>query len=71
MARKGGVAAVVVLGVEPDRENAAPFGVGAVEAGVGPFVGEGAVDLAIGLWPVGAGPLVDRSGTGQGVCERC
>jgi hypothetical protein len=37
------VAAVMVVGMEPDAERVASFGVGAVGASVGPFVGEGAV----------------------------
>jgi hypothetical protein len=56
------VAAVVVVGVEPGAESLASFGVRAVGAGVGPFVGQGAVeafDLAVGLWPVGLGSFVD------------
>jgi hypothetical protein len=38
------VAAVVVVGVEPGDVSVASFGVVAVGAGVGPFVGEGAVE---------------------------
>jgi hypothetical protein len=38
------VSAVVVVGVEPGWESVAAFGVGAVEAGVGPFVEQGAVE---------------------------
>lgn len=68
------MAAAVVVGVEPDAESVAPFGVGAVEAGVGPLVSEGAVealDLAVGLGPVGPGPFVDGARAGQGFSEGC
>jgi len=60
------VAAVVIVGVEPSRE----FGVAAVEPGVGPFIGQGAVeslDLAVGLRPIGAcAPMLDVT---QGVTK--
>ena len=55
------MAAVVVVGVEPGGESVASLGVGAVGVGVGPFVGQGAVeafDFAVGLGPVGAGAFV-------------
>ena len=38
------MAAVVIVGVQPDGEFVAAFGVGAVEPFVGPFVGPGAVE---------------------------
>lgn len=59
MTAECGVAAAVIVVVEPFAECAAAFDVGAVEAGVGPFVGEGAVksfDVAVGLASVGSGP---------------
>jgi N-acetyltransferase len=34
----------VIVGVQPDRELSAALGVAGVELGVGPFVGEGAVE---------------------------
>jgi hypothetical protein len=55
------VAAVVIVGVQPSCELFAAFGVAVVEAGVGPLVGQGAVEslhLALGLGPVGAGLAV-------------
>ena len=61
MAAECGVAAVVIVGVEPVGEGIAPFGVAAVEAGVSPFVGQGAVEslhFAVGLGSVRSGPLV-------------
>ena len=58
MAAECGVAAVVIVGVQPPRELVTAFEVAGVEAGVGPFVGQGAVeafDFAVGLGSVGAG----------------
>jgi hypothetical protein len=49
---------MVIVGVQPDAEFVTAFGVACVEPGVGPFVGQGAVkalDLAVGLGPVGSG----------------
>src|ERR1700722_5811057 len=61
----------MVVGVQPGVKGGAAFGFGGVGAGVGPFVGEGAVepfDFAVGLGPVGAGALVGdaqvRAGSG-------
>jgi hypothetical protein len=51
----------MVVGVEPGVKCFAAGGLGGVGAGVGPFVGEGAVeplDFPVGLGPVGAGALV-------------
>jgi hypothetical protein len=44
LAAECGVAAVVIVGVQPGSELLAAFGVTGVEAGVGPFVGQGAVE---------------------------
>ena len=58
MAAECGVAAVVIVGVQPSRELVAAFAVAGVEVGVGPLVGQGAVeafDLTVGLGSVGAG----------------
>ncbi len=57
MAAECGVAAVVIVGVQPAGELGAAFGVAAVKPCVGPFVGQGAVEslhLSVGLWAVGA-----------------
>ena len=54
----GGVSPAMVVGVEPGAKGQAAVGLGGVGAGVGPFVGEGAVaalDFAVGLGPAGAG----------------
>src|SRR5215468_10150681 len=51
----------MVVHVQPGVKGGAAVGFGGVGAGVGPFVGEGAVvalDFAVGLGPVGAGALV-------------
>jgi hypothetical protein len=50
--------AVIVVGVEPVWQGAAAFVFGPVGLGVGPFVGQGAVEplhFAVGLGPVGPG----------------
>ena len=52
---------MVVLVVQPVAELATALRLGDVAAGVGPAVGQGAVeqfDLAVGLRPVRAGALV-------------
>src|SRR5580692_6175002 len=64
-----GVSAVIVVGVEPVWQGVAAGGFGGVRLGVGPFVGPGAVealDFAVGLGPVGAGPLVGDAELGAG-----
>jgi hypothetical protein len=56
------VGSVVIVVVQPGLEGLAAGGFAVVEAGVGPAVGQGAVeafDLAVGLWPVGPGAFVD------------
>src|SRR4051794_41369497 len=56
--------------MKPGGEGLASFGFGAVGAGVGPFLQQGAVqafDLAVGLWPVGAGAFVGDAGRGHGL----
>lgn len=70
VASECGVAAMVIVGVEPLGQCLAAVGFGSVGLGVGPFIEECAVvafDLAVGLWPVGAGAFVDDAGCGQGV----
>ena len=55
MAAECGVAAVVIVGVQPNGKFVAAFGVAGVETGVGPFVGQGAVKslhFSVGLRPV-------------------
>ena len=61
MAAECGVAAVVIVGVQPARVLLAALFVAGVEPGVGPFVGQGAVEafhFAVGLWPIGSGPAM-------------
>ena len=56
MAAECGVAAVVIVGVQPFGEFGAAFGVASVEPCVCPFVGQSAVKslyLAVGLGPIG------------------
>jgi hypothetical protein len=67
-----GVAAVVIVGVQPVDELGAAFGVAAVEAGVGLFVRQRAVKsfyFSVGLWPIrsGASVLDTAQGIGEGV----
>lgn len=62
----------MIVGVEPGGECFASLGVGAVRAGVGPFVGQGAVKslyLAVGLGPIwaSAAMLDVAKGVGEGV----
>src|SRR5215831_16409548 len=59
----------MVVGVQPGVKGGAAFGFGGVGPGVGPFVGQGAVvalDLAVGLGPVGAGALGGDAELGAG-----
>jgi hypothetical protein len=57
------VAAVVIVGVQPSWELIAAFDVAAVKPGVGPLIGQSAVEsfyLAVGLRPIGSGaPVLD------------
>ena len=49
---------MIVVGVQPVGQGGAALGFGSVAPGVGPFIGEGAVEafhFAVGLGPVGAG----------------
>ena len=58
MAAECGVAAVVIVGVQPVGKLDAAFGVASIKPRVGPFVGQSAVKslyLAIGLGPIRAG----------------
>jgi hypothetical protein len=60
----------MVVGVQPGVKGGAPFGFGAVGAGVGPFLQQRSVepfDFAVGLGPVGADALVGDLAGRQGV----
>jgi hypothetical protein len=64
------VGSVVIVEVQPRRQRISPGGLGVVEAGVGPAIGERAeeaFDLAVGLRPVGAGALVRDAQRGAGI----
>jgi len=68
----GGVHAVMVVAMEPAGKSAGAVGLAGVGAGVGPFVEQGAVealDLAVGLGPVGPAVLVDDAVLGEGGVE--
>ena len=72
MAAECGVAAVVIVGVQPGGERLAAFDVAAVQAGVGPFVGQGSVKpfhFAVRLGPVrpGSAMFYSRKGAGEWV----
>lgn len=73
LAAECGVGAVVIVVVQPGPERVGALGVAGVGAGVGPFVGQGAVkplDFPVGLGPAGTGPLVGHrraEGIGEGV----
>ena len=69
LASDGGVGSVVIVEVEP-AGRAVAGGFVTVEPGVGPAVGQGAVeafDLAVGLGSVGPGPFVGDAEVGAGV----
>lgn len=76
-----GVSEVMVVHVQPGIKRGAAFGSSGVGAGVGPFVGQSAVeafDRAVGLRPVGAGPFVNDAQADAGnrplvglVARRC
>jgi hypothetical protein len=58
LAAECGVAAVVIVGVQPPGEFVASLGIAGVEAGIGPFVGQRAVEplhFSVGLGPVWVG----------------
>jgi hypothetical protein len=58
VAAECGVCSVMVVDVQPWVKGGAPLGFCGAGAGVGPFVGEGAVaalDFAVGLGPAGPG----------------
>ena len=65
------MAAVMIVGVDEPGVRGHAFGFAEVEPGVGPFLTQGPVepfDLAVGLWPVGAGSFVsDRA---KGLSEK-
>src|SRR5476649_1887762 len=71
LASECAVAAVMIVGVDEPGVGGDAFGLAEVEPGVGPFLAQGPVgpfDLAVGLWPVGAGSFVcDRA---QGLGEK-
>src|SRR6202012_1859101 len=70
LALECGVSPVMVVGVQPGVKGGAPFGLGGVGAGGGPFVEQGAVEprhFPVCLRPVGAVPLVGDPGCGQGI----
>ena len=51
----------MTVGVDELGVGGGAFGFAEVEPGVGPFLAQGPVesfDLAVGLWPVGAGSFV-------------
>src|SRR5215469_7182887 len=61
----------MVVHVQPGVKGGAAFGFGGVGAGVGPFVGEGAVvalDFAVGLGVAGPGALVADGEQGASGC---
>ena len=68
LAVQGGVGSVVVVAVEPGLVGGFALGLVGVGVGVGPLEGQSAVealDLAVGLGPVGAGVAVLDAGCGQ------
>ena len=68
-----GVATVVVVAVQPWFEGGCAFGLTAVDADVGPLLGHRAVealDLAVGLRPVGPSPLRADAGGAAGSAEQ-
>ena len=68
LAVQGGVGSVVVVVVEPGLVGGLALGLAGVGVGVGPLEGQSAVealDLAVGLGPVGAGVAVLDAGCGQ------
>jgi hypothetical protein len=61
LAAECGVAAVVIVGVQPAGKLGAAFGVASVEPGVGPFVGQSAVKslhFAVRLGSIRSGPAM-------------
>lgn len=67
--RRGRCGSVGIVVVEPGRERLEAGCVGEVDAGVGPFVGEGAVeafDFPVGLRAIGAGAFVGDGIVGEG-----
>ena len=68
LAVQGGVGSVVVVVLEPGLVGGFALGLAGVGVGVGPLAGQRAVealDLAVGLGPVGAGVAVLDAGCGQ------
>lgn len=58
MAAECGVAAMVIVGMQPARELRAPFGIAGVEPRICPFIGKGSVEslhLAVRLGSIGFG----------------
>ncbi len=55
----------MIVVMQPVLVGSGAFGLRAVGLRIGPFGGQGAVeslDFAVGLWPVGPGPLVGDVG---------
>jgi hypothetical protein len=72
LAAERGMSAVMVVQMEPVVQGSGAFAVGSVGAHIGPFGQQGAVealDLAVGLGPVGAGEALDRSEVGDDLLE--
>ena len=64
-AAQGGVGSVVVVVVEPGQVGGLALGLAGVGVGVGPLTGHStvkALDLTVGLGPVGAGVAVLDAG---------
>ena len=73
LAVQGGVGSVVVVVVEPGLVGGLALGLAGPGMGVGPLTGHStveALDLAVGLGPVGAGVAVLDAGCGQDLVER-
>ena len=68
LAVQGGVGSVVVVVVEPGLVGGLALGLAGVGVGVGPLAGQStvkALDLAVGMGPVGVGVAVLDAGCGQ------
>ena len=72
VAAEGGVAAVMIVEMQPAGKRGGAGRLAAVDADVGPLLEEGAVeafDLAVGLRPVGAGAAMADAGGQAGASE--
>ena len=68
LAVQGGVGSVVIVVVEPGLVGGFALGLAGVGVSVGPLEGQStveALDLAVGMGPVGAGVAVLDAGCGQ------